>query len=649
MSKKPYLIDAVVGNSKLLATLDKTGQIHRLWWPRIDTPQHVNQHFTGVQVAGKTSWLHDSSWSHEQLYINDTAILKTVAFSSELGLEVVFEDIAAPNSDLYVRQVTITNKMTQAQKVAFVQYADLHMGETTLYNTNFYDQTQDAIVHYQKQFAVAIGACRGVSKYQTGATLESVEQATLNGNYIDMGTKSGMAWDLGLVAPGETVELSLYLAFGNTSDEALTNLGEYRKVGYEQIRENTIDYWKDFLAQARPVHTGNEMIDRLYRRSLIVFKLMTDDANGSLIAAPEFDEYFTRCGGYAYCWGRDAAYITTAVDRAGYHHMGKDFYRWTVRAQSADGSWAQRHYLDGSLAPQWGLQIDETGSILWGMWQHYVITQDKEFVDEIWDSVKKGAEFLVGFIDPETGLPLPSRDLWEEREAEHTYSAAAVYGGLIGAAEMARVLGHESLVDAWTEEARKIQEAAEKQLWNDEKQSYLRGIKLSVSKEQMEEAKQAGKNAYIIEREKGYQTHIVHEDPIVDVSLLGVNMPFEMVSIDSERMAKTADAVEQLLTSPKVKGIKRYEDDHYIGGNPWILTTLWLSMFRIKQGRIDSALDQLKWVLKYRTSLDLLPEQIDRETGETAWVVPLTWSHAMYVLTILDLVEKGVDLTNVTV
>lgn len=645
MPKKPYLIDGVIGNSKMLASLDSRGQLHRLWWPRIDFPQHVDELLAGIFIPGKTKrtvWLHEKEFTHQQSYVGDTPILKTVATSETLGLEISSEDEIIPGQDVMVRHYTFTNNSGEARSFTFLSYSSFHMRESGLYNTTMFDLKQDALIHYRHEHAIAISASMPVTGYQAGHVKASIKQARLNGNVIDMHSQGGLSWDLGEFAPGESKSLTLFFAAGDGPDEALKQVKQAQIAGQATLRQISINYWADYLSQARPVQTGNQLIDRLYRRSLIVFKLMTDDANGSMIAAPEFDEEFSRCGGYAYCWGRDAAYITTAVDRAGYHQMGREFYRWTVRAQSADGSWQQRHYLDGRLAPQWGLQIDETGSILWGMWQHYLITRDPSFLDEIWESVKKGAEFLIRFIDPETGLPLPSRDLWEERDAEHTYSAAAVFGGLTGASEIARVLRHDQLAQTWTDEANKIRKAISKHCWNEERQVFYRGLKLAVTPEKMAIARAQGKKVVVEENSKGYPSYMVWEDPVVDVSLLGVNVPFELYPIDDERVVKTADAVEQFLTSHPVGGIKRYEDDNYIGGNPWILTTLWLAMFRIKQGKTEDALKLFNWAVEHRTHLDLLPEQIDRQTGETAWVVPLTWSHAMFVLTVLDLVEAGV-------
>lgn len=88
-----------------------------------------------------------------------------------------------------------------------------------------------------------------------------------------------------------------------------------------------------------------------------------------------------------------------------------------------------------------GIQIDETGSILFGMWKHFLYTKNVSFLEKVWPSVLKAAAFLEKFIDSDTGLPLPSFDLWEERMGEHTYSTAAVIAGFYAAASIAGYLG----------------------------------------------------------------------------------------------------------------------------------------------------------------------------------------------------------------
>src|SRR5690606_11699691 len=136
----------------------------------------------------------------------------------------------------------------------------------------------------------------------------------------------------------------------------------------------------------------------------------------------------------------------------------------------------------------WGLQIDEGASILWGMWQHYVAAPNEEFAAKVWPAVPKGAEFLCSFIDAGTGLPMPSKDLWEERTAEHSYSSAAVYGGLTAAASFAELHHMYDLAAKWRSIAEHIRSQIYDRCWNEEISSFLRGLKLQVDEQTYNEA-----------------------------------------------------------------------------------------------------------------------------------------------------------------
>ena len=54
--------------------------------------------------------------------------------------------------------------------------------------------------------------------------------------------------------------------------------------------------------------------------------------------------------------------------------------------------------------------------------------------------MSKAANFLHQARDSETGLPIKSVDLWEEREGFHAYTAASVSAGLKAAAILAAQL-----------------------------------------------------------------------------------------------------------------------------------------------------------------------------------------------------------------
>ena len=95
-------------------------------------------------------------------------------------------------------------------------------------------------------------------------------------------------------------------------------------------------------------------------------------------------------------------------------------------------------------------------------------------------------------------------------------------------------------------------------------------------------------------------------------------------------MRATIEAVERELRLED-GGVLRHEDDDYAGGNPWLISTLWLGLAERQAGDDAGHRASIAYALARQTSLGLLPEQVTRD-GEPAWVVPLGWSHAMLIL-----------------
>lgn len=644
MTTKPLRNDAIVGDGLMLAAFSGTGQLLRLWWPYGDGPQHIGQARIGlVRLDGPTapsspSWLDSPPWTHRQRYLDDTNVLETEALHPTWPVRVTETAFAVPGEGLLVRLLSLTNTGGEALSLRVLHCAAFVIEEHPYYQACYVAEEGNAVVHYRRPYAFAVGSSRETSGFQAGHAFADAADGRLSGSDIAMHPEAALSWDIAL-EPGGRVTLPIFIAAGSSPDNALTRLRRALTTPADTWLSRTVQHWRTKVARAAPLATSDETLQRLYRRSVLLFHLMANPETGSILAAPEFDEAFTRCGGYAYCWGRDAAYITVAFDRAGLTDLAAVFYRWAARAQSPDGSWQQRHYHDGFLAPSWGLQIDEGGSILWGLWQHYRATGNRALLEELWLTVEKGAEFLLAFRDPETGLPLPSRDLWEEREGVHTYSAAAVYGGLVGAARIAETLGHGHHARRWQEAADALRRAVLTRLWNAEAGVFYRSVRLRVDRETYEHADVPGKR--VVRTWKGYTRYELPVDPVIDVSLLGLAVPFGLLSPHDERMHRTAEAVARHLTVPGVGGLKRYEDDTYAGGNPWILTTLWLALYDIAAGNRERARALFAWAVEHRTPLDLLPEQVHRKTGEPAWVIPLTWSHAMFVLAVRALDEAG--------
>lgn len=606
----------------MLASMTNNGQIQRLWWPRMDVFQQLEEWNFAITLEGHNNilWFNDAyEWDYTQSYLDDVPIVLTQGKHKVLPISWEVIDFILPDRDCLIRRLKINNESLEPMKVKLWQYSNFHIDEKTRYNTVEYAKEVDAILHYRSNTVIGICSSCSITEFQCGGSVkDNIKKQCLNGNTQEMESEGALMWDLGYIAGGDYVSNDIYLLAETSIDKMYMAIEHIRKENTEKLQDETYNHWQEIYKDSTQFNIGDKKLKTLYLRSIMVFHLLSHRELGGILAAPEADEDFRHCGGYGFCWGRDAAYITCAIDTAGYPELVERFYKWAVIAQNADGSWSQRHYIDGSIAPNWGLQIDETGSILWGAWEHYKVTEDRAFLSHMWPSIEKGAQFLISYIDEITGLPLESYDLWEERVGQHTYSAAAVYGGLTGASKTAKELGFDDLAKKWQTNASNIKRSIEKWCWDSDRNCFLRGIRSDQ------------------EQEKNYK------DTVVDISLIGLVYPFEVIDPYDERAISTVQTIYERLLSPKIGGIKRYEDDIYRGGNPWILTTFWLAYYYTLIDEFDRAKELFNWGIEHVTDMVLFPEQIHRNTGKPDWIVPLTWSHAMYILVLEILLEREV-------
>jgi GH15 family glucan-1,4-alpha-glucosidase len=238
--------------------------------------------------------------------------------------------------------------------------------------------------------------------------------------------------------------------------------------------------------------------------------------------------------------------------------------------------------------------------------------------------------FLTSFVDEESGLLLPSFDLWEQDDAQHAYSSAAAVGGMRAAADMAE--RHEpGLAGPFRDAARRIAHAIDEHLWSETEGRYIR-------------ARLVGRGDLLGDpvplqfgRRPSFPARTVRSveplDRRLDSSLLGLGWPFAAVDPASPRLLATAAAIEHGLAAPG-GGLRRHEGDSYGGGNAWPLCTIWLGLYRRQLVDDDGLRSAVEWACSRATPLGLLPEQ-SHPDGSPAWVLPLGWSHALYVLAVL--------------
>ena len=249
-----------------------------------------------------------------------------------------------------------------------------------------------------------------------------------------------------------------------------------------------------------------------------------------------------------------------------------------------------------------------------------------EFISKVYPKlIINTADFLRNYINQQTKLPKPSFDIWEERAGTFTASASCVCGALSAAAKFAEVFYDRKRQKELTTTAAQLKDAITKNLIGNQLNRFIRGI---------------------------YPNGQI--DNTLDSSL-SFTFLSETFDPNDPPVTQTMMALqEKLWISNTYSGMARYENDDYhrvsenITGNPWIICTLWLARWHIAKANtkddLNKALELLSMVAKTASSAGLLPEQIDPYTGKPKSVSPLTWSHAEFVLTANQYIEKTQNL-----
>jgi len=643
--------NVVLGNSQLLVTMGRKGEIFGFFHPRRDHAQHVEDSLACIHTGDRLLWQNSHEWHSTQTYIEDTNIVCT-KLSHKSGIKISILDLVHPHVPVLIRRFTIHSNRHFRGK--FFYYSNLNVGDMQKKNSCFCDSDERLLVQYWQDHHIGLKGIPDFKEWQVGKAMDTIwwtnakydmDDGELQNNKEDIGNLNTAAgWNLDIEKEG-SVTITILIGAAPKRKRLYKRMRELSMQSLDDIFDKTRDNWGMWLSKKKvPNMSGLEGHSTLrqdlfnaYNRSLLILNLLSDPKHGSFVAAPEFDSNFEMCGGYGFCWNRDCTEVVISLLNAGYPEYGDKFFRWCRRTQLSDGSWFQRYWLDGNKAPSWGnfdysTQIDETGATLHAMDAYYRTLEGfkkVDFLEDIWVCVLSGAEYLMK--RSANGLHDPCMGLWETYYGIFSHTNASVYGGLVAAAHIAEEYDEPGLARRWLEHAEFVKMKTKEKLWLGEGY-FAKGI---------------------IDNKL---------DPTLDAATLGTFVPFNMLSpYDHNERAMICSIIDKIEKNLRIAvnghyGIKRYENDRYIGGNPWIVTTLWLSKAMLtlasaladeddqesqhkQQQLIDSAVEYIRWALKGTTGPGLLPEQVDRFTGRPAWAIPLGWSCALMLDNIMLLDE----------
>ena len=622
-----YYNDAIIGNKNMTASFTKNGELLRLMYPTTDYKQFVDFLYTGIKVnASNMIWLHDDpNNTYKQYYTEDTNVLNTEITNQYFKLKIKCTDFVPINTNVLVKKYVFKNENNVDLKVDFLLYSKILSNHNNQASGYF---KENSLIQYTHDYNFCIFSSQKPLSHQMNNSKYNISSGEIGGkDYVGLSPDSSISYAVDTIKPGEEKQLNIFIYIQENNiktniEETLSNISKVKKMLVEQELTKAVKYWRKYVNEHRAVETQNAIIDKIQNRSILLFPLLTNQATGGISAAMEIDENMTKCGRYSYCWPRDAVFITKALDILKMEKETEKFYKnFCKNTQLKNGMWEQRFYTDGRFAPSWGYQIDETASIIFGVWERYSNTKEKDikFLKDNFKMCELAIRFLLEYIEDvisEQNNMQESYDLWEMFEGTHTYSLASIYGAFDAIFKI-----YDELKDLYAN--------------NRLKQSKMITNIKTIKKYMVEIKGYIIKNLYSNESKCFVRNQ---KDKKIDISLLGIVTPFNMFNAKEIKVKNTIDKIDLSLRT-YTGGYKRFEGDNYAGGNPWPIANLWMSLYYIEAKDYKKAKECFDFVTKSCNEHGFLGEQVDNQTMKPSWVIGLGWSHAMYIV-VLDKLSK---------
>lgn len=649
--------DIPIGNGIFLVTFDGDYCIRDIYYPCVGKENHTDGHKFrfGIWADNKFAWVN-REWNLKLEYTYESLLTHVTAFNKELDITLHCNDLVDYRENIYIKKIVLKNLSDREKEFRLFFHHDFHILESPTGDTAYYDPDEKAIIHYKgKRYFLMSGTrdnIHGIDQYATGikefrgleGTWKDAEDGILEGNTISQGSvDSTLSFSAHVPSHGEQT-LYYWMAAGEDYSEVSRLNKLILGHGIEYFIRRTENYWKAWVNKEKlNLEKLPVKVAELYKKSLLILRTNIDSA-GAIIAGNDSDvQHFAR-DTYSYMWPRDGALTAYALDMAGYHGITRRFFDFCLeiisKGKESVGYFLHKYNPDGSLGSSWHpwisnsekhlpIQEDGTGLVLWALWFHFDKFRDIEFVVRQYENlVIRCGDFLASYRDGETGLPLPSYDLWEEKWGIHTFTASATYAGLKASENFSNFFGDIKRAKIYKRASEEVKDAMDKYLYSREHKRFLKTI--------------------IPKKDGSFDT-----DTTLDASIYA---PFYFGVFDpnDERVVNTMTAIKaQLWVKTRVGGIARYPWDSYhkvsdnikeVPGNPWFICTLWLAQWYIARAKnmeeLQEAVPILEWVATRALPSGVLAEQVHPYTNQPLSVSPLTWSHAAYVSTVLEYLNK---------
>ena len=523
---------------------------------------------------------------------------------------------------------------------------------------------QKVLLAWKNRWTLAMSADCGFSRVSCGFAGFSDGWRDLTANF-HMDWQFGSALNGNLALTGEldlrgSREFTLGIGVGDSYHSALSKTMGALSQPFPQNSARFLEQWQ---RAASPYILATKSGDRglLMQTSHNVLLAHEDKTySGAFVASASIPWGQAKgdddLGGYHLVWTRDMVQTASALLACGRVDTARRALVYLACTQRPDGSFAQNFWIDGR--PYWtGVQLDEVAFPLiltWRIWKAGGLGNW-----DVFPFVERAASFLV------RNAPITHQDRWEENSGYSPSTLAAVIGGLICAAEIAR--DHQSLelaefleqfadwielhLEDWTVTNDGV-------LLPEVKRHYMR-IRPPEDGHAVQREGPGTEKILINNRPAGtryeFEAREIIDGGFLELVRYGIRRADDPLMVDS---LKVVDAVLK-RDLPQGPGWLRYNWDGYgqaPNGGPyhgtgqgrvWPLLTGERAHYELAAGKDVSAL--IKTYEGFATAGNMLPEQVWDEAdcpevhlkfgGPAGSACPLVWAHAEY----LKLLRSALD------
>ena len=331
-----YLNEAIIGNKKMIATFTKKGEMQRVYFPSKDNRQYINFFHVGVKVnESDLIYLHDDINNiYYQYYDTDTNILNTEITNTYFNLKIVQTDYILIKENVLAKKYIFINDGTIDLDTKFFIHSELLSDNNNFVGAKIVDGGMTQYAHDFTFSTFAKG--KQIIKHQINGSKETIKRTEIvDKDYIGMSNDTSIAYEIGNLKPGDKkeIQIAIYIDENKNISDIEDGIERIKRIDFEKEYINTKAYWRKFVKEHNGLNmkeTENsyeETLFEIYKRSILLFPLLTNSDTGGVIASAEIDENFTKCGRYAYCWPRDAVFITKAMDILKMRKETEKFYK----------------------------------------------------------------------------------------------------------------------------------------------------------------------------------------------------------------------------------------------------------------------------------------------------------------------------------